>query len=294
MDGSSQSSNAAPVDRTAGWALRSQAGRELTSPDQLDVAIGIVSPVSWLALTVVSVLVAGALAWGMVGWVVTLVKADGLFVYQDARHIDIETPREGYVSALTVRAGERVEAGQVVAWIEPEYGQEEVQAVRAPVAGEIVDVIAGVGTFMRPGGRLYQMTNRVSTLSVVAFMTADQARTIEAGMPVQVWPGGTGRRELGGVRGVVRDVVSYRLSPEALKAIVGKAELAQRFSRPDAPALVEIDLMRNGDGDVAWVAGRPAAVELGPGMLATVDIAIARQHPIALGIPALREMWDGE
>lgn len=267
---------------------RPEALREARSPERLDEAIQVTSPLFWLALVVLSAGVAGGLAWAVFGSISTRIQGEGLITYAGARRVDIVSRSEGYLTALRVRPGDRVNAGDVVARIE---GRE----VRAAVDGEIVEVLAGVGTLVYPGDRLYQMTNRVTTLTAVAFMASDDAELIEPGMTAQVSPRTISQREFGSLRGVVRNVSRHRLSPDAVQAIVGNAPLVQRFSRAGMPLAVDIDLLRSADGGFSWTTGRPPprTVTPAPGMLATVHVTVREQRPLTLGIPALGRILGG-
>ena len=291
---------------------RPEALREARSPERLDEAIQVTSPMSWLALVVIFAGVAGALSWAVFGSISTRIQGEGLITYEGSRRIDIVSRSEGYLTALRVRPGDRVVAGDVVARIEnlapgaaqrqpggPASGVAPASAaveVRAAVDGEIIEVLAGVGTLVHPGDRLYQMTNRVSTLAAVAFVASDDAERIEPGMIAHVSPRTISQREFGSLRGVVRTVSRHRLSADALQAMVGNAPLVERFSQSGMPLAVDIDLVRSPDGGFSWTTGRPPprTVIPAPGMLATVHVTVREQRPLTLGIPALGRILGGE
>ena len=159
--------------------------------------------------------------------------------------------------------------------------------IRAATDGEIVEVLAGVGTFLRPNDGIYRMTNRASGLFVNAFFSADEAELIEPGMPVQVSLSRLSRQEFGSLRGVVSEISRFRLSSDALNALLGNWQLVERFSRSGAPLAVEIELSRRADGSYEWTTDRAARLEVAPGMLATVSVTIREQRPIMLVLPAL-------
>lgn len=274
---------------------RSEALRELHAPEHLDEAVQVTSPVTWLALTILVVAVAGILAWGVFGTVSTRIRGDGLVAYQGAQYIDVVALSEGYLTHLSTRVGDQVAQGDAVARIENAASAPAgTVEVRAPVAGEIVGVLAGAGKFVRAGEALYQMTNRVSQLSATAFMTGNDAALIEPGMPALVSPSTINQREFGSMRGVVREVSRFRMSPEALLTIVGNAQLVEQVSRSGAPLLVGIDLIRDANGGFVWTTAHAPPVDVAPGMLARVDITIRRQAPVTLGIPALSRMLGTE
>ena len=395
-------------------------GADLSSPEQLQEAIRITSPMSRLAVAALTVVVLAASTWSVFGRVRTRVQGDGLIAYQDAQRVEIVAHAEGYLAALLVRRGDRVVRGDVVARIENESieqrhdlamrdaeeirrevaalarerdtdieeltrfveqqraalverissgealiallreriraaeadsgGGDELPAlrrealdvsydlersrsdlaaldvmqnerasewrrllqqaqrrlsdrqaelarlgadmettleIRAATDGEIVEVLAGVGTFLHPNDGIYQMTNRVSGLFANAFFSADEAELIEPGMPVQVSLSMLNRQEFGSLRGVVGEVSRFRLSSDALNALLGNRQLVERFSRSGAPLAVEIELSTRADGSYEWTTGRAAPFAVEPGMLVTVSVAIREQRPVTLVVPAL-------
>lgn len=400
--------------------FNSESGADLSSPEQLQEAIQITSPMSRVAVAALAFVVVAVSLWAVFGTVRTRVRGDGLIAYHDAQRVDIVSHTEGYLVALLARQGDQVARGDVVARIENEsieqrhalalldeqeirreigtlererdadveeltriadvrrasLGQrmssgealielldermrgaeadagrrdelpalrqqmldlaydlersrsdlaaldvlqsersnewrrlirqarqrltdrqaelarltaemETLLEIRAATDGEIVEVLAGVGTFLHPNHGIYQMTNRVSGLFVNAFFSADAAELIEPGMPVQVSLSMRNRRDFGSLRGVVSGVSRFRLSSDALMTVLGNEQLVERFSRSGAPLAVEIELSTRAEGGYEWTTGRAAPFEVAPGMLVTVSVAIREQRPITLVMPAL-------
>ena len=406
----------------SGVPFGSESGADLSSPEQLQEAIQITSPMSGLAVAALAFVVLAASIWSVFGTVRTRVRGDGVIAYENAQRVDIVSHTEGYLTALLVRRGDRVARGDVVARIENEtieqrhalavlveqemrreiaalererdadieeltrfverrrtsliqgissgealveLLQERIRAeadagrgddlpalrqqaldathdlersrsdlaeldlmqsqarsewrrllqparqrladrqaelarlaaamentleVRAATDGEIVEILAGVGTFLHPNDGIYQMTNRVSGLFANAFLSANEAELIEPGMPVQVSLSMLNRQEFGSLRGVVSGVSRFRLSADALMTLLGNRQLVERFSRSGAPLAVEIELSRRADGGYEWTTGRAAPFEVAPGMLVTASVVIREQRPITLVMPALRRV----
>ena len=359
-------------------SFRAEALDELSSPEQLDEAIQVTSPMSWLAATILLFIVVATLLWSLFGTLRTRVQGDGMIAYQDARHIDIVSRHEGHLAELLVRDGDQVARGDVVARlendviarryehaartlreIEREIGtlererdadldelsrvteerrpvlaesdlaqldvmrndrisawrkmllqakqrlarqrvetaklaaeMETALTVRAFADGNIVEVLAGVGTFLPSNAAIYRMTNQVSGLYALTFFSGDAAELIEPGMRARVSLSTTSEEEFGSLRGVVRDVSRFRLSSEALMALLGNRQLVEQFSRLGAPLAVEVDLLRGPDGRYEGITRQSTPFEIEPGMLASVSIAIREQRPITILIPALRWILD--
>ena len=405
-----------------GLPFRSEAVNELSAPEQLDEAIQITSPMSWLAVTILLFILVATLIWSLFGTVRTRIQGDGMITYQDARHIDIVSRHEGYLAELLVREGDQVARNDIVARIENDImtqryehavgklqeiqreietlererdadineltrvagekrsylssglssgealvemlqkriqdgetgGDELLQlrrqalravqnldrargelaqldvmqnerishwrktlleanqrlarqqvettnmaaemetalTVRAVADGKIVEVLAGVGTFLPPNTGIYKMTNQVSGLYAITFFAGDSAELIEPGMQAQVSPSTISQEEFGSLRGVVRKVSRFRLSSKALMTLLGNRQLVEQFSRLGAPLAVEVDLLKGSDGLYERTTSHSPPFEMEPGMLVGVSISIREQRPIMILIPALRGILD--
>lgn len=276
------------------FSFRPDAPGEPASPDRLDEAIEAASTMFWLVVAVLSFVVAAAMVWSVYGTVTTRVSGDGLLTYEGAQLVDVVSRSEGYLAELPVGRGDRVSRGDVVARLETtvgaDAGPENAIEIRAATDGEIVAVLAGAGELLRPGDRVYQMTNRLSGLLASAFFAADRAELIEPGMAAQIELHTISQQEFGNVRGVVREVSRFRLSAEALQAQLGNEQLVERFSRSGPPLGVEIDLVPGPGGGYEWTTGRAPSFEVQAGMMATVSIVVRRRRPISLVFPALADL----
>ena len=86
----------------------------LSSPDQLDVLLKVTSPLGWLSLLSVGLLLAVALFWGFFGNIPTTVPGNGILV-KTGGVLDVEAPAGGQVTAIYVGVGNVVSRGQLLA-----------------------------------------------------------------------------------------------------------------------------------------------------------------------------------
>ena len=190
-----------------------------------------------------------------------------------------------------LQANQRL-ARQQVETIKMAAELETALTVRAVADGKIVEVLAGVGTFLPSNTGIYKMTNQVSGLYAITFFSGDAAELIEPGMQAQVSLSTISQEEFGSLRGVVRDVSRFRLSSDALMTLLGNRQLVEQFSRLGAPLAVEVDLLKGSDGLYEWTTSQSPPFEMEPGMLVRVSISILEQRPITILIPALRGILD--
>ena len=93
--------------------FRTKALERVSSPDNLDQIIKIVSPKDWLPLAVLGGLVLLALAWSIAGEVPTTVSGRGVLLHP-RRVQDIQTLVSGRLTALSIKTGDVVRAGDVI------------------------------------------------------------------------------------------------------------------------------------------------------------------------------------
>ncbi len=98
------------------------------TPEQLDQLLRITGRRSWLPLSVLAFALAGVLVWSIVGQIPLTVDGYGVLV-RPRRMVSFQAPGTGQILELRVNAGDRVEAGQVIAVLhQPEIRQQLEQA----------------------------------------------------------------------------------------------------------------------------------------------------------------------
>ena len=104
--------------------FRKESLERLSSPEQLDQLMRVVSLRDWIPLATLGILFALILVWSVVGRIPVQVQGRGAFVEPsvaqgaDAHVVDVQSPGSGILYDLKVKRGDRVEKGQVIGRIE--------------------------------------------------------------------------------------------------------------------------------------------------------------------------------
>ena len=114
--------------------FRESALERLNSPEQLDEAIRITSPTSWLAALGLLAVVGSAVAWSIFGTVPTRVNGDGIIVYRDAEAHKAVAEAPGLLKELLIKPADQVSEGQVVAIILKPELDVQISSARAELA----------------------------------------------------------------------------------------------------------------------------------------------------------------
>ncbi len=113
--------------------FRKSALDKLSSPEQLDVMLQVTSPMGWIALSGLGLVLAFALVWSIVGKVPITVEGQGILI-RGAAVFDVTAGAPGRISAIEVRPGDRIEAGQLIARFDQPELQLKIENTKAQLA----------------------------------------------------------------------------------------------------------------------------------------------------------------
>jgi HlyD family secretion protein len=106
--------------------LRKAAIEKMQSPEQLDMAMRVTSPVSWLALTTLGVLISTAVVYSVVATMPVRVDGQGIILRGGASP-RVQVLTNGTVRSIEVAVGDVVEKDQVVAFLDLPDLQSQIQ-----------------------------------------------------------------------------------------------------------------------------------------------------------------------
>ena len=95
--------------------------------------------------------------------------------------------------------------------------------------------------------------------------------------------------EYGYIEGVVTKVSEYPASRQGMERVLGNAELAQTFSKLEAPIAIHVRLKTaKTSSGYKWTSASGPDMRIKGGTLCAAKIVIAKQRPISLLLPFLR------
>jgi HlyD family secretion protein len=102
----------------------------LASPEQLDLLIQVTSPRAWLALVAIGSLSLTALLWGVFGSIPSKVRGSCILIRPGGVD-EIVAPGTGWVSDISVEAGDVVRPGQMIARVERSTSMDQIKSAEA-------------------------------------------------------------------------------------------------------------------------------------------------------------------
>ncbi|MBC8088205.1 MAG: NHLP bacteriocin system secretion protein, partial [Phycisphaerae bacterium] len=108
--------------------FRQAALDRLSNPEQLDQLLEVTRPKAWIALAGIWLLIAVALAWSIFGRIPVTISGTGILL-SEAGVREVEALGSGVIQTLSVREGQLIEQGTLIAQIsQPRREQEVAQA----------------------------------------------------------------------------------------------------------------------------------------------------------------------
>lgn len=101
----------------------------ISSPEQLDQKLTVVSPIGWIAVTSLCILITAVIFWGFLGIVIDKVIGNGMLMYTDGI-VRITSNTSGKVTEVNVHAGDLVEKGQIIARVSQDDLVREIENIK--------------------------------------------------------------------------------------------------------------------------------------------------------------------
>lgn len=299
--------------------FRQEALERLRSPDQLDKLFAPTTPVAWVALATVLLLVFSALSWSIFGVLATKVNGTGLIMDADGV-ANISHNTSGRLAELRVKTGDRVHRGQVVAIVEQPALEAQIARINqelnsvesrvdmakmvanlrelqvklerdsqviSTVDGIVADQIVIVGEVILPGEPLFSVRideKERGEMMVLLYVPVLEGKKIQPGMMVQIAPGSVDAANYGTLIGQVRSVSSYPLLADSMTNWTGNKDLTVWFLQQTGGAAMEVKVDLVKDSETAtgylWSSVHGAPVTITPGTVCTGSVVVNRQAPI--------------
>ncbi len=262
----------------------------LSSPEQLDYVMRIVSPRGWLALLGAGALLAVAILWAYFGTVPELVHGQGILISPEGINT-LVSPAAGQVTELSVQVGDFVATGQTVARITPRDGTAPSPIISS-FSGYVVELEVNRGSPVESGARL--MTIEIGdkdkrNLEGIIYVSPSEGKQVKPGMQVQLEPVTTKHEEYGYLLGQVLSVSPFPVTQQGMLHLIGNEELVRTFSADGAPIEIHIKLIpAQTPSGYEWSSRTGPPEPLSSGTLATALIRVNEQRVLSLIFPIVQ------
>lgn len=261
--------------------FRFKALAQLREPDELDAPVVLASPRGWMTIGCLTVVVAAALLWALVGRLPQTITGTGLITRPQGT-VQVQSLYQGMVSKLRAPIGGYVTAGQVLAVISDPGGA--AHKIVSPYSGQVISVGVTDGQVVPVGGQVATIERspaRGGDLVAMLFVPSQQAAGIVPGEQVGLAVASAPTAAFGLLRGRVESVSQFPLTAGEVSAVLGGTASA---GISPAPRLVIVRLIRNPRtmSGYAWTTAAGPPQELPSQVPATGTINVGSQAPISL------------
>ncbi len=215
---------------------------KISSPEQLDKAVTIISPSFWIAAAGGGLIIIAVLVWALYAKLPVTLEAEGVYINRGGIH-SIYAGAAGTVESVSAVKGEYVNKGDVIVHIDS--GREEI---RAPFSGTLMSVNVSEGSAVSEDSIVCRIAQGdPEDMIVICYVPVREEQNIREGMRVMIYPSGAGKQEYGHMEATVASVDSFVTSAQDMQAQLGTEALAHEFCGDGAVASVICEI-ENGQG----------------------------------------------
>jgi biotin carboxyl carrier protein len=291
---------------------------KLRSPEKLDTLLPITTPLTWMALAAVALLLFSIILWSIFGSFT--VKAEGVGMIMDAAGVvNVTHTQGGRIKEIAVHPGSRISQDELIARVElPEQVADETitkhsaelstnkddtmervyrsdtkeyqgvlaKEIRSVYNGEIDKIFVRVGQFVPAGLPIcsVRLTEGREDLTGVFYIPLDKGKRVEVGQTIQLAPNGVDISLAGSLIGVVRSVSEYPVTLQSIENEIGNPQLAQMILSTSNNAVMEVkfDLVKdeNSESGYLWTSFVGEHKKVSAGSFCKGSIIIERRPPI--------------
>lgn len=242
--------------------------------------VRLVSPLHWLGLAAVSLLLAAFLIWLFFGIIEQVVDGPGIIIRDSQFGIfAVAAAHGGKVTQVLAQEGDLVKAGQIIATLQAGLNtQPDEIPIRSEHAGRVIEVIVGAGTVIPPGRTILRLESLDGDHEVLAYVSPIEGKKIRVGMSARLVPFTRGAHVGGHILGKVSYVSLYPVTRDYLTSeLGGNRLLAENLLANGSSIEVAITLPK----DPALGSNIPVE----SGSLVDAFVILEKSRPISLLFP---------
>ncbi len=271
---------------------RKSALERMASPEQLDKALKVTSPLSWLSLGGVTLIIVVTAIWSVVGRIPVTITTNGI-IASPVNTNAVYTENAGTVDSVYVSVGDEIRPGDEVALLEVSDGS--AYTIKSDQIGtaSAVDILAG-DTVGQGFPILYVSPEAASRQVVVCYVNVADVKKISRGMPAYVYLNSADSQRYGHMKARVINIDEYAASNKGMNYVLGEDNnLSSFFTSSGAVAAVtcELSLSEESASGYAWSNKKGKELNVTNGSLVSVKIIMEEISPIKMLFSESQAIW---
>ena len=255
---------------------------KLSNPDQLDRAITISSPMSWIALLGVTIIIIATMIWSVFGTLTTTQTVTGIVINPDsvcAYYSDYY----GTVTKILKKPGDSVKKNDELIVIQLSDKNEMV--IKADMSGELTECLINVDDKVTPGTEIARYTPYINQEQVVVcYVPVYIANQLEVGMKTLVYPDSVDSQKYGHMEAVVENIGKHAASVNNLVYVLGSGNMMVEMFANNGPIVAVVCRLITDDktdSGYYWSSDNGKDITISNGSLVTAKIVTEECAPIS-------------
>lgn len=271
---------------------RKSALERISSPEQLDKAVKITSPLSWLALLAITGMIIVAIIWSIIGSLPVTVTAQGIVAAPVSTNA-VYLQESGTVAAVLVRPGDELHFNDPI--LSYKTGSGEIKSLYADQVGTVSEVMVVNGAAVIQGNEAIRISPSVTgNQVVVCYISVSDAKKLDRGMDAQIYLSSADSQTYGHMEARVINIDSYAASSVGMTYVLGSGNnMVESFLSNGAVVAVTCELYPDPatKSGYYWSNPKGAQVDVTNGSLASVKVITEEVAPITKLFSKLKEIW---
>lgn len=222
---------------------RKKAIKKANSTEQLDKAIVISSPFSWVGIIGVSVFIIAVILWSVFTTIPTVVITKGIYA-EKADVIAVNSDCSGTLQKYYINSGGSIKKGDVIAEIKTNSGK--IKKIKSDRDGIIGNVLLNENDVVYSSDELIRITPEdIPENCVVCYLPLSQAESIKEGMSVTLYPNLNYSVNDAHLNGEIKYISKYPADEKNISLVLGKNSGLKRMLLKDEAVIEAVCKINN-------------------------------------------------
>ncbi len=278
---------------------RKSALERISSPEQMDKAITVTSPLSWLALGAVTVIVVVTLIWSIVGTLPVTVSTMGIVTAPTSTN-SVYAPEAGRILEILVRENQIIRKDEpVIKYRVGSFG--EPRTICATQPGVVTKIMVTNDSDVSRGGDVLRFTPAFSTRAsqvVVCYVKQSDANKLRRNMQASVSLQSADSQTYGHMTARIVSIDDYPATESGMSDVLGTGNGLSSAFKADNPSVVAVTCELLEDPSTVsgyyWSNKRGAKKEVDTNALVNVKFIVDEVRPITKLFSKMKEIWEGK
>ena len=264
----------------------------MSNPEQLDKVMKVTSPMSWLALISLTVIVVVLIVWSFIGTIPETITTKGM-VSSVVGSNSVYTQDAGTVVSVRVRTGDEVHLGDLI--LTYRNSSNDIVNIYSDQVGVVSELVVKKDDAFTPGKDVIRVSPKVQNSQIiVCYVPLAQAKKLERGMQANITLDSLDSNSYGNMVARIINIDAYATPNEGIASVMGSNNnLAAAFTKDGAVVAVACELWPDSTtaSGYYWSNPKGAGVQVQNGSLVTAKIITDEVAPITKLFSKLRDLW---